>query len=139
MAPSKVSPQQDELMKAVLANDEAGLAALVGLNVSVTFVSELGLSPAIVAAENGFTGCLKVLLKAGADPNKVALVLVWHAGQRSHSSSGVPDAARPSQPPCAGAGQRKLPATGSNHVGRRGVLPTAAGARGVSQPLQVAE
>ncbi len=57
-------------MKAVLANDEAGLSAMLGLGVQPNCsASDTGITPAVAAAENGFPSILRQLLKAGADPN----------------------------------------------------------------------
>ncbi|GIL87521.1 hypothetical protein Vretimale_1594 [Volvox reticuliferus] len=67
---AKPSSQEDELMKAILANDETSVLALLGLGVQPNVPSsETGITPAVAAAENGFASILKHLLKNGADPN----------------------------------------------------------------------
>ena len=66
----KSSSQEDELMKAILANDEASVAALLGLGVKPNYMSsDTGITPAVAAAENGFATILKHLLKSGAEVN----------------------------------------------------------------------
>lgn len=64
----KPTAKQEELINAVIANDEASLGALLALDVGVNFATERG-TPAIAAAENGLTAILKLLLTHGADPN----------------------------------------------------------------------
>ncbi|GLC47385.1 hypothetical protein PLESTB_001360300 [Pleodorina starrii] len=66
----KQGSSEDDLMKAILENDETSVTALLGLGVQLNCSSsDTGLTPAVAAAENGYAPILRHLMNNGADPN----------------------------------------------------------------------
>lgn len=68
----KPDSKADELVQACLTNDELAVSTSLELGISPNSKSSLGLTPLIVAAENGYIGLVQLLLEKGADPNLVS-------------------------------------------------------------------